>query len=79
MMRIRKYQRDSLILCLDYEPGVVTQMLEYSYRYITSVLEDARLYANHARYGTVPTVSVADPGSGIRSLFDPWTRIRDPE
>ena len=55
-MRIRKYQIDSLILCLDYEPGVVTQMLEYSYRYITSVLEDARLYANHARYGTVPTV-----------------------
>lgn len=33
----------------DYEPGVVTQMLEFSYRYITSVLEDARLYSGHAR------------------------------
>lgn len=33
----------------DYEPAVVTQMLEYSYRYITSVLEDARIYSNHAR------------------------------
>lgn len=33
----------------DYEPGVVTQMLEFSYRYITSVLEDARTYSNHAR------------------------------
>ena len=79
MMRIRKYQRDSLILCLDYEPGVVTQMLEYSYRYITSVLEDARLYANHARYRYSTYCQCCGSGCGIRCLFDPWTRIRDPE
>jgi len=42
----------------DYEPGVVTQMLEYSYRYITSVLEDARLYANHARKKAVDVEDV---------------------
>jgi hypothetical protein len=50
--QITERQTYLTILCLDYEPGVVTQMLEYSYRYITSVLEDARLYANHARYRT---------------------------
>jgi len=33
----------------DYDPGVLTQMLEFSYRYITNVLEDAKLYSNHAR------------------------------
>jgi hypothetical protein len=26
-----------------------------------------------------PSVADPDPGSGIRGLFDPWTRIRDPE
>jgi hypothetical protein len=46
-------------------------MLEYSYRYITSVLEDARLYANHARYVTVPTVSVADPDPGSDAFLTP--------
>lgn len=33
----------------DYDPGVLTQMLEFSYRYVTNVLEDAKLYSNHAR------------------------------
>lgn len=42
----------------DYEPGVLTQMLEFSYRYITSVLEDARLYSNHARKKAVDVEDV---------------------
>lgn len=33
----------------DYDPGVLTQMLEFSYRYISNILEDARVYSNHAR------------------------------
>jgi len=33
----------------DYDPGVLTQMLEFSYRYITNILEDAKVYSNHAR------------------------------
>jgi len=33
----------------DYEPGVLTQMAEFSYRYVTKVLEDAKVYSSHAR------------------------------
>ncbi|XP_028402693.1 transcription initiation factor TFIID subunit 9B-like [Dendronephthya gigantea] len=32
----------------DYEPRVINQMLEFTYRYVTDVLEDARVYCNHA-------------------------------
>lgn len=32
----------------DYEPRVINQMLEYTYRYITTVLEDATVYSKHA-------------------------------
>ena len=33
----------------EYEPKVVSQLLEFSYRYVTDVLEDARAVSNHAR------------------------------
>merc|ERR1719295_1619607 len=33
----------------DYEPRVVEQLLEFTYRYISSVLEDARTLANFAK------------------------------
>ncbi|OWR45289.1 Transcription initiation factor TFIID subunit 9 [Danaus plexippus plexippus] len=33
----------------DYEPRVLNQLLEFTYRYVTSVLEDARVFANHAK------------------------------
>ncbi|KAL9963589.1 hypothetical protein ACROYT_G027112 [Oculina patagonica] len=32
----------------EYEPRVINQMLEYTYRYITTVLEDALVYCKHA-------------------------------
>lgn len=32
----------------EYEPRVINQMLEYTYRYITTVLEDATVYSKHA-------------------------------
>ncbi|XP_072034376.1 transcription initiation factor TFIID subunit 9-like [Amphiura filiformis] len=32
----------------DYEPRLVNQMLEFTYRYVTDVLEDAQAYCNHA-------------------------------
>ncbi|KAJ7392667.1 Transcription initiation factor TFIID subunit 9B [Desmophyllum pertusum] len=32
----------------EYEPRVINQMLEYTYRYITTVLEDAVVYSKHA-------------------------------
>ena len=33
----------------DFEPRVVSQLLEFSYRYISTILEDARTFSVHAR------------------------------
>merc|ERR1719322_919717 len=33
----------------DYEPRVVNQLLEYSYRYVSTMLDDAKTYAAHAQ------------------------------
>ncbi len=33
----------------DYDPRVLNQLLEFSYRYVTNVLEDARCVSAHAR------------------------------
>jgi len=32
----------------EYEPRVINQMIEFSYRYVTDVIEDARVYSQHA-------------------------------
>ncbi|KAM3957522.1 TBP-associated factor 9 [Aphomia sociella] len=37
----------------DYEPRVVNQLLEFTYRYVTSILDDARVFANHAKKKTI--------------------------
>jgi len=42
----------------DYDPGVLTQMLEFSYRYISNVLEDAKLYSNHARKRSIDSEDI---------------------
>lgn len=33
----------------EYEPRVINQLLEFIYRYVACVLEDAKAYANHAK------------------------------
>ncbi|KAF3425061.1 hypothetical protein E2986_04834 [Frieseomelitta varia] len=33
----------------DYEPKVINQLLEFTYRYVTCILDDSRIYANHAK------------------------------
>lgn len=33
----------------DYEPGVINQMLEFTYRYVSQILDDARFYANYSK------------------------------
>jgi len=33
----------------EYEPRVVNQLLEFVYRYVTTVLDDAKAYANHGK------------------------------
>merc|ERR1711974_558201 len=42
----------------DFEPRVINQMLEFSYRYVTGILEDARVYSSHARKKTLDTEDV---------------------
>ncbi|XP_064638916.1 transcription initiation factor TFIID subunit 9-like [Lineus longissimus] len=37
----------------DYEPRVVNQMLEFAYRYVTDVLDDAKVYAGHSGKKTI--------------------------
>jgi len=37
----------------DFEPRVVNQLLEFSYRYISTMLEDAKIYAAHAGKNSV--------------------------
>ncbi|XP_039250129.2 transcription initiation factor TFIID subunit 9-like [Styela clava] len=32
----------------EYEPRVINQLLEFVYRYVTDVLDDAKLYSSHA-------------------------------
>ncbi|XP_056587181.1 transcription initiation factor TFIID subunit 9 [Triplophysa dalaica] len=37
----------------DYEPRVINQMLEFTYRYVTTIIEDAKIYSTHAKKSTV--------------------------
>ncbi|KAM6911139.1 transcription initiation factor TFIID subunit 9 [Lycodopsis pacificus] len=37
----------------EYEPRVINQMLEFTYRYVTSIIEDAKIYATHAKKSSV--------------------------
>ncbi|XP_037950216.1 transcription initiation factor TFIID subunit 9 [Teleopsis dalmanni] len=37
----------------DYEPRVINQLLEFTYRYVTCILDDAKAFANHARKKTI--------------------------
>ncbi|XP_031552788.1 transcription initiation factor TFIID subunit 9B-like [Actinia tenebrosa] len=42
----------------DYEPRVVNQMLEFTYRYVTMVLDDAKAYSSHAGKKDIDTDDV---------------------
>jgi len=37
----------------EYEPRVVNQMIEFAYRYVTDVVEDARVYSTHSNRKTL--------------------------
>ncbi|KAJ6653051.1 hypothetical protein lerEdw1_010137 [Lerista edwardsae] len=37
----------------EYEPRVINQMLEFAYRYVTTILEDAKIYSSHAKKSNV--------------------------
>ncbi|XP_028611159.1 transcription initiation factor TFIID subunit 9-like [Grammomys surdaster] len=33
----------------EYEPRVINQMLEFAFRYVTTILDDAKIYSSHAK------------------------------
>lgn len=37
----------------EYEPRVINQMLEFAFRYVTTILDDAKIYSSHAKKATV--------------------------
>ncbi|XP_028638915.1 transcription initiation factor TFIID subunit 9 [Grammomys surdaster] len=37
----------------EYEPRVINQMLEFAFRYVTTILDDAKIYSSHAKKTTV--------------------------
>lgn len=41
-----------------YEPRVVNQFLDFSYRYVVDVLEDAQVYSEHASKSAIDTDDV---------------------
>ncbi len=42
----------------EFEPRVVNQLLEFSYRYITNLLEDAKAFSNHAGKKTIDSEDI---------------------
>ncbi|XP_052021135.1 transcription initiation factor TFIID subunit 9-like [Apodemus sylvaticus] len=37
----------------EYEPRVINQMLEFAFRYVTTILDDAKIYSSHVKKATV--------------------------
>uniref|UniRef100_A0A2K5QBF3 Uncharacterized protein n=1 Tax=Cebus imitator TaxID=2715852 RepID=A0A2K5QBF3_CEBIM len=37
----------------EYEPRVINQMLEFAFRYVTTILDDAKIYSSHAKKAIV--------------------------
>lgn len=52
----------------DFEPGVVNQMLEFTYRYVTQILDDARAFASYAK--KAKTVEVDDVKLAVQMQVD---------
>ena len=60
----------------DYEPRVINQMLEFSYRYVTNVLDEAKAVSEHARKKAVDVddVKLAVQMYADQNLTSPPTR-----
>uniref|UniRef100_A0A2K5C4Y6 Transcription initiation factor TFIID subunit 9 n=1 Tax=Aotus nancymaae TaxID=37293 RepID=A0A2K5C4Y6_AOTNA len=37
----------------EYGPRVINQMLEFAFRYVTTILDDAKIYSSHAKKATI--------------------------
>ncbi|XP_027390978.1 transcription initiation factor TFIID subunit 9B isoform X1 [Bos indicus x Bos taurus] len=67
--------RDALVMAqilkdmgiTEYEPRVINQMLEFAFRYVTSILDDAKIYSSHAKK---PNVDADDVRLAIQCRAD---------
>jgi hypothetical protein len=53
--------------------------INFKIRWLEMIMFAALQSSDQSSAAALLLISVADPGSGTRCLFDPWTRIRDPE
>ncbi|XP_077002077.1 transcription initiation factor TFIID subunit 9B-like [Tamandua tetradactyla] len=75
MAALKNAPRDALVMAQilkdmgikDYEPRVINQMLEFAFRYVTTILEDAKIYSNHAKK---PNVDADDVRLAIKCRAD---------
>uniref|UniRef100_A0A4X2LVS9 TATA-box binding protein associated factor 9b n=1 Tax=Vombatus ursinus TaxID=29139 RepID=A0A4X2LVS9_VOMUR len=51
----------------EYEPRVINQMLEFAFRYVTTILDDAKIYSSHAKK---PAVDADDVRLAIQCRAD---------
>ena len=60
----------------EYEPRVINQMLEFAFRYVTTILDDAKIYSSHAKKATVDAddVRLAIQCRADRSFTSPTPR-----
>nr|KAF6436513.1 TATA-box binding protein associated factor 9b [Rousettus aegyptiacus] len=67
--------RDALVMAqilkdmgiTEYEPRVINQMLEFAFRYVTTILDDAKIYSSHAKK---PNVDADDVRLAIQCRAD---------
>nr|XP_015841735.2 transcription initiation factor TFIID subunit 9B [Peromyscus maniculatus bairdii] len=75
MAPLKNAPRDALVMAqilkdmgiTDYEPRVINQMLEFAFRYVTTILDDAKIYSSHAKK---PTVDADDVRLAIQCRAD---------
>ena len=52
----------------EYEPRVINQVLEFAFRYVTTILDDAKIYSSHAKKATVDADDVRLVSAVLTSL-----------
>uniref|UniRef100_A0A6M2DKL1 Putative transcription initiation factor iid n=1 Tax=Xenopsylla cheopis TaxID=163159 RepID=A0A6M2DKL1_XENCH len=54
----------------DYEPRVINQLLEFTYRYVTCILDDARVYANHSNHQNKKNIDIKDEKLAVQMIAE---------
>ncbi|XP_012884365.1 PREDICTED: transcription initiation factor TFIID subunit 9B [Dipodomys ordii] len=75
MAPLKTAPRDALVMAqilkdmgiTEYEPRVINQMLEFAFRYVTTILDDAKIYSSHAKK---PNVDADDVRLAIQCRAD---------